>query len=259
MFEVGEQLNGRTICLKALVGSHNYNLNTPSSDKDYKYFVYPTLDDLYDAKMYHKEVVTETEDYTVHDIRKLPMLIWKANVNFLEIMYSKELSAIDGIDEYLIESREAFSLMNMKQMYSAALGMFMNKLNQTFKDSPGRHESYEKYGYDTKSACHAVRLLDFTERITNNLENHVSDPVQKAFYYEDSDKGRDYLLAIKRGEYPKKEIQFILDTLHEKFIVNENTDVKKYFQKEADHTLYESFKAHIKKLVFSNIGRSYFM
>ena len=79
-FEVGDIIGNHVICLKALVGSHNYNLNTPSSDKDYKYFVYPTWDDLYDGKKYHKEVVTETEDYTVHDIRQLPMLIWKANL-----------------------------------------------------------------------------------------------------------------------------------------------------------------------------------
>lgn len=258
MFEVGDKIGDRVICLKALVGSHNYNLNTPESDKDYKYFVYPTFDDLYDAKMYHKEVVTETEDYTIHDIRKLPMLVWKANVNFLEIMYSKELSAIDGIDEYLIEHREAFSLMNMKQMYSAALGMFMNKLNQTFKDSPGRHANYEKYGYDTKSACHAVRLLDFAERITNNIENHCSDPVQKAFYYEDNDPGKKYLLSIKRGDYSKKEIERVLDILHEKFIVNENTEVKKYFQKEAEHDLYDEFKKQIKYLVSCNISKSFY-
>ena len=32
---------GRTVAFKSLVGSHNYNLNTPESDKDYKVFVLP--------------------------------------------------------------------------------------------------------------------------------------------------------------------------------------------------------------------------
>ena len=31
------ELDHRIVVLKALVGSHNYNLNTESSDKDYKY------------------------------------------------------------------------------------------------------------------------------------------------------------------------------------------------------------------------------
>ena len=33
--------------IKALVGSHNYNLNTETSDKDYKVFVLPTFNELY--------------------------------------------------------------------------------------------------------------------------------------------------------------------------------------------------------------------
>ena len=43
---------GRNVAFKALVGSHNYNLNTSDSDKDYKLFVIPTLDDLYFNKSF---------------------------------------------------------------------------------------------------------------------------------------------------------------------------------------------------------------
>ena len=45
-------INNRVPVLKALVGSHNYNLNTPESDKDYKLFVLPTFDDLYSREDY---------------------------------------------------------------------------------------------------------------------------------------------------------------------------------------------------------------
>ena len=47
-FNFGE----RKVVFKALVGSHNYNLNDETSDKDYKYFVLPTFDDLYTGKMF---------------------------------------------------------------------------------------------------------------------------------------------------------------------------------------------------------------
>ena len=49
---VPSDIDHRIAVLKALVGSHNYNLNTESSDKDYKYFVLPTLDDLYDGTIF---------------------------------------------------------------------------------------------------------------------------------------------------------------------------------------------------------------
>lgn len=40
--------------MKAIVGSHNYNLNTDTSDKDYKYFVLPTFDELYCGKFFSR-------------------------------------------------------------------------------------------------------------------------------------------------------------------------------------------------------------
>ena len=33
----------RDIVFKVLTGSHNYNLNTPKSDRDYKYFVFQKI------------------------------------------------------------------------------------------------------------------------------------------------------------------------------------------------------------------------
>ena len=57
--------NNRVSVLKALVGSHNYNLNTPESDKDYKLFVLPTYDDLYERKDYSVSVESSKEDIVV--------------------------------------------------------------------------------------------------------------------------------------------------------------------------------------------------
>ena len=42
----------RHIAVRALVGSHNYNLNDESSDRDYKVFVFPNFGDLYKGKRY---------------------------------------------------------------------------------------------------------------------------------------------------------------------------------------------------------------
>ncbi|MBR1696444.1 MAG: nucleotidyltransferase domain-containing protein, partial [Selenomonas sp.] len=179
MFNSGDIIGGHTICLKALVGSHNYNLDTPESDKDYKYFVWPTFDDLYDNEMYHKEVVTDAEDYTVHDIRKLPMLLWKANLNFIEILYSKELTGDSDLLEYLEENKEELATMNLPGLYMAAMIMSIDKEKTMTKDSPARRDAIEKYGYDPKSACHALRVLDFLAKYCKTQD------MAKAFWYPD--------------------------------------------------------------------------
>lgn len=64
----------RTPILKALVGSHNYNLNTPESDKDYKLFVLPTFDDLYLKRDYNTSIDSKEEDIVIYDLRRLSSL-----------------------------------------------------------------------------------------------------------------------------------------------------------------------------------------
>ena len=86
--------NNRVSVLKALVGSHNYSLNTPESDKDYKLFVLPTFDDLYSREDYTVNINSKEEDIVVYDIRKLSSLFFKANVNYIEVLYSKELEIL---------------------------------------------------------------------------------------------------------------------------------------------------------------------
>ena len=91
------KFEGRPTVFKALVGSHNYNLNDEQSDKDYKYFVMPTFDDMYAGKMFSTSKVGQVEDYDVHDIRKCIHLWWQANINFIEVLYTSELHLFDDI------------------------------------------------------------------------------------------------------------------------------------------------------------------
>ena len=62
-------INGRKIAMKAFVGSHNYNLDTPESDKDYKYFVLPTFGDLYDGKQCSENYVSG-KTFTIPELKK---------------------------------------------------------------------------------------------------------------------------------------------------------------------------------------------
>nr|WP_235887980.1 nucleotidyltransferase domain-containing protein [Neobacillus paridis] len=81
------------LAFQAVVGSHNYNLVTPTSDKDKKAFFFPNFYILYKGFQPASKAITgETEDIEYHDIRKLTHLLFKSNVNFLEVLFSVEVN-----------------------------------------------------------------------------------------------------------------------------------------------------------------------
>ncbi|MEK1828936.1 hypothetical protein AAAC51_07255 [Priestia megaterium] len=84
----------RTHFLKALVGSHNYNLNVPESDKDYKFFVLPTFDDMMHNRDFKESYKEDGNDFEYKDARMLTELWWKSNVNFIEVLFLKTLHCL---------------------------------------------------------------------------------------------------------------------------------------------------------------------
>lgn len=203
--------------LKVLVGSHNYNLNEEDSDKDYKLFVMPTFEDLYHGKQYSKQHVGEAEDWDIHDIRKLPNLIWKANLNFLEVLYSKDTQILtanpkvyQGVS-WILDKRDELVKMNLPYLYSACIGMFYNKMKyiEQNKATEGTQHLFDKWGYDTKQALHAYRILDFLERFYQTDFSNF----QKAMWYEG--QARNALLEFKHGKYKK---DYFIELANEKLL-----------------------------------------
>ena len=155
--------------MSALVGSHNYNINTETSDKDYKVFVFPTFDDLYYKKEIAKSKTSDQLDYEVHDVRKLSQLWWKANINFIEVLFSQDImyhiDENNNLVQFIEQNKNELATMNLPYLYDACMGMSLRKQKDMLTDSPARHNNIEKYGYDTKSACHTIRVLDFLVRL----------------------------------------------------------------------------------------------
>jgi len=246
-------ISGREIAIRALVGSHNYNLNTPESDKDYKYFVLPTFSDLYDGKQYSENHAgsDSTFDYSVHDIRKMPHLFWKANINFLEVMFSVDCEYYQcarSLGVFIHEEANNLATMNLPYLYQACRGMSLQKQKDMDRDSPGRHANFVKFGYDTKSACHAVRVLDFLDRMKKNCFNF-----KQSIWYEDDDPNRDLLLEIKSGHYSREEIGNIIKTFEAK---SEKT--REVFEKQRpnEDSLRAILEDLIKGIVKVNLIRS---
>ena len=260
-----DNFGNRKIVFKALVGSRNYNLNDETSDKDYKYFVLPTFDDLYEGKMFSTSKVGTEVDYDVHDIRKLTELFWKANVNFLEVLYSKELEIIHktevltwvdpviGLRTYetltppelqeIFNMRDSISTMNLPYLYSACKGMYFEKMKRLEKGTEGTRHLVDTYGYDTKQALHAIRVLTFISRFYD-----YNWDFQKALTFDTQD--RKVMLEIKHGKYSLDEFHKFAEAVFEfNFSKLEET----YKSKTPDLETKGKLESLIKELVRKNI------
>lgn len=244
----------RTPVFKALVGSHNYNLNTPESDKDYKLFVLPTFDDLYNKIDYVKSIENDEEDVVIYDIRKLTHLFYKANVNYLEVLYSKELEALIPKDHIswndlisIITQREQLCKMNMPYLFNACKGMYFNQHNTMLNE---KNKDYNKsLGYAPKHAMSAYRIMDFLERYKYFIERQADHPFKLAIeYFEEKDKQE--LLNIRKGIYSLEQIKSILDTKYKTSIA---ICEKFYISKEPNEKLKEWLDNKLKKIVKDNI------
>lgn len=202
---------------RALVGSHNYNLNTETSDYDYKVFVAPTFDDLYSKKMYSKSIIGDEQDLDIHDVRKVSNLWWKANVNFIEVLFSKEVmygltikdETIELIEQVFAMKNE-IAKMNLPYLYNACIGMYFTKMKQIHKGTEGTKHLVEQFGYDTKQALHSIRILDFLQRFADS----DFEDFEYAINYECGDSFRNFLFEVKNGGYTIEQIQEIVQDMH---------------------------------------------
>lgn len=210
---------GRTKAFSAVVGSHNYNLVTPTSDKDKKVFVLPTFEDLYKGNMYSKATVGETEDYDVHDIRKLSQLFYKANVNFLEVLYTTEFGFAGDARLHnhvmkIYDMKDEIVTMNLPYLFNACGGMYLNKMKMLDKGTEGTKHLVEKFGYDTKQAVSAFRIINFIVRF---YATEFRD-FKRAMTYDDRIQ-HDIMMGIKGGDMTKEEFLHYATSYHDQMFV----------------------------------------
>lgn len=243
--------NGRQALFKALVGSHNYGLNTPESDKDYKVFTLPTFDDLYNKREYSSSSITEIEDNDCHDIRKISDLLYKSNINFMEVLFSRDIVMLTD-DEFLLnrvnlifENKNLYATMNLTYLYKACMGMYYNKSKQLTRGTSGTLYLVEKYGFDTKQALHAYRVLDFIERFLNKNFNFAN-----AMRYDDQEAAK--MLEIKNGKYNLVEI---MEVLNNKLNHTKEKYEDVYCSKTANNGLKNELDDIVKQMVRYSINQ----
>ena len=247
MYKINIDLEGREWLFKSLVGSHNYNLDTEESDRDYKMFFLPTFDDLYTGEDFYQKYISEEEDIEAHDIRKVKKLWYKVNVNFIEVLFSEEFIINDKINQRTYEllkliwdMREDIASMNLPYLFDACRGMHFQKMSKLEEGTSGTQYLVDKYGYDTKQALHAYRILDFLKRYYNN--RFVS--FKQAIWYEAS-----YLLEIKHGEYSLKGYKKLVNNKLQE--VQELEEVYKGF--DIDEATNNKLQSIVKEIVKENL------
>jgi len=198
---------------RALVGSQNYGLDTPESDKDYYIYCSPSFEELYNNTGLIKEVKYDNGIYFYKDIRSLSGLIKKASFNQLEIMYSVETYPefynmefyVAQLFHWLQTRRNEIAVANLPRLYQSTLGEINRRISDIEKDkyTAGTKYLFNKHGYDTKIAMHAIRLA--------HLLKYIIDKQRLSDVLFCSDVEKKTLLDIKNGLLTKGSILWFLN------------------------------------------------
>ena len=158
----------RIVCL-ALQGSQNYGLSGEDSDIDTKLIVTPSFRDI---AMNSQPVSTthvrpNNEHIDFKDVRLYLQTFRKANINFMEILFSPYTI----VNPYyynewnrLVEAREAIARYDVVRAIHAMRGTMHTKYKLVTNASDNRAEAIAKFGYAPKELYILKRTEEFIER-----------------------------------------------------------------------------------------------
>ena len=171
---------------KFLVGSNNYNLDLPESDKDYKGVVMPNFTDLYFNKTLNAQI---DEHESLVDYRFFCQKLIKANPNYIEMLFSKEKEFLDDgfaqIFELARETLPSFLRLSWDNFVLATLSMARNSLKRTDQESKMvaravflchlLERAYEKNGELTDSdwTAHNFRLIRIDKAVLKEAKEQL--------------------------------------------------------------------------------------
>lgn len=236
------KVHNREAVFKAVSGSINRNLNDETSDRDVKFFVLPTFDDLYSGSMYKNFQTSETEDIEVHDVRKLEKLLTDSNLTFLELLYSVEVDTFGYPEiEQLLMIRDKIAIINLRSLFNSCLGMYKGQMKDlTTPNSELQKALIDKYGYNTKKAMMSLHFLSFLIK----FHNSEFKDFKGAITYEGI--SRDFMLGLKHGELSLYEFKEIAKVNEEIVFGLEQKYYEVPFDKELSHVLKTLLQAIIK-------------
>ena len=153
--------NSRLI-FKGIVGSHSYNLNTETSDIDYKGVYIQDEEDILSDN--YIEFVQVNADECYFELRKFLQLIAVANPNAMEMLYLPDncIEACEPEFIYLMHKRDSFLTKRCGATFSGYAKTQLRKSRGL-----GKKLNWEKHKTERKN------ILDFCKVIPNNDDGSV--------------------------------------------------------------------------------------
>lgn len=166
---------------KFLIGSNNYNLDLPDSDKDYKGIIMPNFTDLYFNKTLNAQI---DEHESLVDYRFFCQKLTKANPNYVEMLFSKEKEFLN--DGFARETLSSILRLSWDNFVMATLSMARNSLKRTDQESKNvaravflcylLERAYEKNGELTDSdwTAHNFRAIRIDKAALKEAKEQLS-------------------------------------------------------------------------------------
>ena len=162
---------GYNVVATFLQGSQNYNLDDSSSDYDFKCFVAPSFDRLYNRKTVSKKYELGYGQVEVKDIQLLSELLAKMNLTYVELLHTnyfmfnpkfyKDMHNIRAYKHDLAKDR-------LFLLSKAILGMSNEKYKNLQRPTPSTEAIIEEFGYNPKELHHIARMMHMTREFNKN-------------------------------------------------------------------------------------------
>lgn len=188
------------------------------SDVDIMAVVVPTIDHYFGLKEFGSkgtEVYSPNDncvwDIVIYEFKKFIKLLINNNPNGLSLLWlpRDKYIKVTEVGEELIRNKDLFISKKIYRSFTGyAHGQIKKMSRYTHYGYMGekRKKSVEKYGYDTKNAAHAIRLLRMGIEFLN----------EGILYVDRSDIDASELLEIKAGEWSLEHIKRESDRLFER-------------------------------------------
>lgn len=162
---------------KFLIGSQNYHLDGPQSDRDYKVLIAPEFIDLYRMKEASKGNLPfgyDPQYNSAMDVRKFDSLLRQGNVNAIEQLFSSEFNIFDTVfEKYFNLAREAYSKGYVayvwQNYFASAKGLVLNSIRRYDNSDANRRKANSRALFMTNFILHvATNNFCINEEVWNN-------------------------------------------------------------------------------------------
>ena len=229
--------------MTCIIGSKFYNLNTPSSDKDYIQFIFPTREDLFKGDFTSKQIKNENgDDVVVKDIRLLLKGLKKGSLQMFEALYSQPIEDINKSNFFWLYGYfKLYRNRLFEEQKGELLKAIQGELTNRYK-----HFQTENTVKGYVNCCKLIWLFLNIKRGLNPFElimNQDTDTTSWFEYYKD--------IRINCNSY--KDVDDYID--RKESLDNHYNDIKSCIIKINE---YKPSLEHIEGRIFSEVFREIF-